>query len=560
MKKYFVPLSFVLLGCGEHSIDEWFGDNNSLGEGLLQEENLNTTPKDVKNFSDADESSLPRAASIEDKFPPAQSQGSYGTCVAWSTGYAFKTALNAIERNWSSTDLAKPQNQTSPKDLWLAIPSGSRNLDCDGTSISAAMTALIAEGAASLSDVPYDMAKACNASPSTAKGNENNKLANYRKIAENQVTAGLGSKIEGMTTENFKTYLAQGRPIVFGATLGERFRKWSDKSVLSSDYNFSGGHAMVLVGYDDSKGTNGAFRIRNSWGQNYGDNGSIWVDYDLFLNSMCKYAYVAQNPNSPPPPEPINPPTPASNHYDLLASLAEDYRDDEFKPNDPRARAFYYQVHNNGSAEIKANKRWGIYYLYYNAYDAEDYAIIFEDYYTDEYGKPCSKPDDFKNGVCWGEYKNTEAIAGGLWNNINVKPGKMAGEEEAGDAGFEIPYQMPDITGDYYLVVYADSKDAIQESNEDNNFYFITSTGGRPLEFQNGVMLSSPINLAATTALAKRLRPAPVHSVAALGELNAYTPQEIKTVLNRDKKNGAWAKKIANYRETAKPVKRIKRR
>jgi hypothetical protein len=47
--------------------------------------------------------------------------------------------------------------------------------------------------------------------------------------------------------------------------------------------------------------------------------------------------------------------------------------------------------------------------------------------------------------------------------------------------------------------------------------------------------------------------------VVDLGELNAYTPQEIKTLLNRDKKSGTLAKKIAEYRESAHPVKRIRR-
>jgi len=562
MKKYFVPLVFMLLSCGEHSFfDDVFGNDNNLGMGLSPEDekNVKEVPQDIKNFGDAD-ADFPKSYLIEDKFPPIQSQGSYGTCVAWSTGYAFKTALNAIEKNWTASDLAKSSNQTSPKDLWLIIPPEKRSCS-GGTAFERAMEALITSGVASMADVPYDMANSCDASSSMAKMNPNNKLANYRKIAYNEKLYYSNSdKKEGMDLENFKTYLSQGRPILFAGKLGDNFRRrWGDKTVLYSDYNQSGGHAMVLVGYDDSKGTGGAFKVRNSWGTDWGDNGSIWIDYGFFLNDFCKYAFVAQNSSSPDDPVKPDPPPnpPPSNTYDLLAKFAEDYLDPE-RPNNPRARAFSYQVYNNGSNKILANQNWGVYYLYYNAFDAEDdYEIIFEDRYTDEYGKPCTKPSDFDNKVCWGKYEYTDALAGGIWNNMNIEPGKKAGEAETGDdMDMEIPYIMPEITGDYYLVVYADFENVIKETNEDNNFYFITADRGKPLKFENGVMISKPIN---SKVLAKRSKIAPVHSVVDLGAYNAYTPQEIKKLLNRDKKNGVFAKKVAKYREKAHPVKRIKR-
>ncbi|GBU24791.1 hypothetical protein R83H12_01426 [Fibrobacteria bacterium R8-3-H12] len=549
MKKFFIPiipLLFVLLSCGEHSFDDIV--NDVFGTGLMPS-NTDAVPQDVISFSSAGDSSLPSYVSLEDKFPPVQSQGQYGTCAVWSTGYAFKTALNAIEKNWTAADLAKPANQTSPKDLWLTIPSDKKHSGCNGTAFEYAMDAIIANGVASMADVPYNMSGSCDANSSTAKGSQENKLANYRKIAVNQKLSGMGNKIEGMNEDNFKKYLAQGRPVLFGAMLGDRFRRWNDESILSSDYNIRGGHGMVLVGYDDSKK---AFRVRNSWGTDWGDNGSIWVDYEFFLTSFCDEAYVAQNPNSPEPN-----PNPPANITDLLASFAEDYPDPENSGN-PRARAFSYRAHNNGSTKISASQRWGVYYLFYNAYNANEYEIIFEDYYTDGNGKPCTKPDDFDKKVCWGKYEGTDAIAGGIWNNMDIEPGKWAGEAETEGKDIEIPYEMPsNITGNYYLVVFADYEDVIKESNENNNFYFMTAEGGRPLKFENGVMLSKPSN---SNILAKRAKSAPIHSVVDLGELNAYTPQEIKTLLNIDKKNGVLAKKIAKYREKKTyPAKRIKR-
>jgi len=49
-----------------------------------------------------------------------------------------------------------------------------------------------------------------------------------------------------------------------------------------SDYFEKGGHAMVVIAYDDKK-YGGSFQILNSWGENWGDNGKVWVPYNDFV-------------------------------------------------------------------------------------------------------------------------------------------------------------------------------------------------------------------------------------------------------------------------------------
>jgi len=44
-----------------------------------------------------------------------------------------------------------------------------------------------------------------------------------------------------------------------------------------------GAHAAAIIGYDDSKN---AYLLLNSWGLNWGDQGTIWVDYDFFENGV----------------------------------------------------------------------------------------------------------------------------------------------------------------------------------------------------------------------------------------------------------------------------------
>jgi C1A family cysteine protease len=44
-----------------------------------------------------------------------------------------------------------------------------------------------------------------------------------------------------------------------------------------------GGHAIMAAGYDDSKE---AVLIRNSWGEDWGENGYFWMPYDYISNQQ----------------------------------------------------------------------------------------------------------------------------------------------------------------------------------------------------------------------------------------------------------------------------------
>jgi len=469
---FFAFSALFLSSCGNHSFEDFesllscsdweciLDEIISKTGWLADNENLDSIPREI--VIDDDSTSLPKTKSLESKFPPIGDQGQYGTCVAWATGYNLKTSLNAIDKNWSESDLRNTANQTSPKDLWFILKSSDRGANCGGTNFEPALEALISKGAASLKSVPYSNMGKCDG---TSSGDASNKLSKYRMIGYNNSLAG-GSAKDGMVLGNFKGYLAKGRPILFGAKLGDRFMRWSDASVISSDtYNNPGMqhayHAMILVGYDDNKN---AFRIRNSWGTEWGDKGSIWVDYNFFLERFCFSAFVAENPSSKSASA-----KQLSSVYDLSVAYAKD-----FVPNgnSPRERVFSYDIQNSGTEPIPANKKWTLLYMYYNAFNANDNGIIYE-----------------------------------------------------GDSKLKIDYTMPEITGKYYLVVYADAYNAIEESDEDNNFYFIAADKGNPLEFINGIMQNEP----ATAASAK--------SVQELGgKPNAYTPAEIRSLVLQNKR------------------------
>lgn len=531
-----ICLALTLQSCTEEEVNNFI--NYLLSElqtgWLFDDENLDEIPQDIV-IVDVDEDKLANSVDIESKYPPIGNQGQYGTCVAWATGYAMKTALDGIDNGWTSSQLASAAYQTSPADLWYGISSSAKGTGCNGTSFEAALTALISKGAASLQEVPYSAVdRSCSG---TAKGAANAKLANYRKIADSEAK-------QGMTIENFKFYLDEGRPIVFGARLGDRFMAWNSSATISYDTYLQEGmqhayHAMVLSGYDNNRN---AFRVRNSWGTSWGDNGSIWVDYDFFIKSFCFAAFVAQNENTISASAGAIATANLSSGYDLMAYRAEDWDDDDSdEMNNPNRRYFTYQVYNSGDKPVLATQRWSVVYMCYNAFDANDYQIIYHDYYTDEFGGEIGDN---------AEYNDNMSLAGAWWNNTNTEAGQMVGYEEYGEDGFQIGYTMPEeVDGKYYLVVAADAFGVIDEVNEDNNFYFLTAEGGKPLTFVKGVMQD---DLTDTYKSGKMQRPAkyadtPNQTPVCRGNENAYTPHEIMALLNADKRNGRLQQKITHY-------------
>lgn len=74
-------------------------------------------------------------------------------------------------------------------------------------------------------------------------------------------------------------------PVVFGITVDENIFSPVRGIVPEPGGKVIGGHAMLIVGYDDNKkclGSRGAFRIKNSWGKEWGSKGLAWLPYSHF--------------------------------------------------------------------------------------------------------------------------------------------------------------------------------------------------------------------------------------------------------------------------------------
>ncbi|HSC54881.1 MAG TPA: C1 family peptidase [Phnomibacter sp.] len=99
---------------------------------------------------------------------------------------------------------------------------------------------------------------------------------------------------------SLKTHLTAGLPAMFGFTCySSLYSDSGNKGNIpypAPTEKTVGGHAVMAVGFDDSKTitnptsnkkTKGAILIRNSWGTGWGDAGYGWLPYEYVLNGLA---------------------------------------------------------------------------------------------------------------------------------------------------------------------------------------------------------------------------------------------------------------------------------
>lgn len=97
-----------------------------------------------------------------------------------------------------------------------------------------------------------------------------------------------------------RTYLSAGHPAMFGFTVYSSIEQASGTGRIpfpTSLEKIEGGHAVVAAGFDDNmkiknryggEETEGAFLIRNSWGQGWGEGGYGWLPYDYLRKGLAE--------------------------------------------------------------------------------------------------------------------------------------------------------------------------------------------------------------------------------------------------------------------------------
>lgn len=214
---------------------------------------------------------LPKSYVISDAyFPTPGDQGNLGSCVGWSTGYAFASFYFSAKNQWGKpADYSKVM---SPAYVYNGIRECNCGPDC-GSYIADALELMKTKGVVPWEYMPYsdkDCSKPMDDEFSVAS---NYKIKGYNRLANK------------MNFNEYKQYLSNDVPVIIGVPLGAGFDniKSGSTSTFKCTQVEDGGHAMLVVGYDDTKQ---AFKIMNSWGKNWGDKGHVWVDYDCFKLMM----------------------------------------------------------------------------------------------------------------------------------------------------------------------------------------------------------------------------------------------------------------------------------
>jgi C1A family cysteine protease len=209
---------------------------------------------------------MPPEYDISSFLPPVGSQGKQGSCVAWATGYYLK----GFQENYEDY-LNGNQNSNyrfSPAYIYNQIKIS----DCfAGSVIQTALDTITSQGVAEWNLMPYDQSD-CETQPNDLQKTlaASNRIERYFYLDETQVF------------EQTKASLLMDQPVVIAVTIDRSYFGARDENGIYVYRKFKsadGGHAMLVVGYSDEMN---AFKVVNSWGRGWGNEGFVWIDYKAF--------------------------------------------------------------------------------------------------------------------------------------------------------------------------------------------------------------------------------------------------------------------------------------
>lgn len=210
---------------------------------------------------------LPPAVDVRNAANVPVDQGELGSC----TGNAIAMCDYFVQVKEGHKKAALPSR--------LAIYYGERVLEDTvsqdaGAMIRDGFKVVANTGAAAEKYWPYNIAKFARKPTKTYFNNAiKHKALEYKRL-------------DGTSLVELKTCLAEGYPFVFGFSVYASFE--SDAVAANGivpmpqkDEQMLGGHAVLCVGYDDSKKR---FTVQNSWSDQWGDKGFFYMPYEYLTN------------------------------------------------------------------------------------------------------------------------------------------------------------------------------------------------------------------------------------------------------------------------------------
>src|SRR5690242_12891829 len=208
---------------------------------------------------------LPEAVDLSPLFPsPPFDQGDFGSCV-----FNAGAALMQYQQRRQGFPVWMPSRLFWYKNVRLMEGTGNEDA---GAVIRDAIKSLNATGVCYEALWPYDE-KHFSPPPSQECYDvaENHQALRYARVRQ--------------YARYLKSELAQGNPVIFGATLYESFEsaevaKTGRVPYPGKDESPLGGHCMLAVGYDGD-----SVLVRNSWGTSWGEGGYCWMPMDYLCST-----------------------------------------------------------------------------------------------------------------------------------------------------------------------------------------------------------------------------------------------------------------------------------
>ncbi|SHI15095.1 Cysteine protease, C1A family [Sporobacter termitidis DSM 10068] len=213
---------------------------------------------------------LPPIIDLRPKCSPVYDQGVLGACTGNAGAEAAKLVMNL---------------RFDPSRLYLyytvRLIEGTVELDC-GAQMRDVCDALHKYGICSESCWPYDVTKfAKKPTKKACTAAAKHKITEYATFDGDTVN----------DIQQIRAYLAKkSLPVLIGMDVYSSFE--SDEVARTgivpmpdtSTEQLLGGHAVLIVGYDD---TRKVLIVRNSWGDGWGDKGYFYLPYDYVENKLA---------------------------------------------------------------------------------------------------------------------------------------------------------------------------------------------------------------------------------------------------------------------------------
>lgn len=206
--------------------------------------------------------------------PPIEDQGSQGSCTGWAFGYGCASiqAYNVYQDwNWA---------RRSPAFLF-----NHKQVSCEGANSIEILNLLRDTGVCSYYLMPYDESD-CEMLP------------NSIQYADAALNKSMRLSVSLTDISEYKEYLQIGHPIgVVTNYTKDLLRVWNSTTLHGlwdtiANTSTDSIHAMCIVGYDDNQQL---LKVMNSWDSIKGDNGFVWVSYNLVQAGIFSEAYVFES-------------------------------------------------------------------------------------------------------------------------------------------------------------------------------------------------------------------------------------------------------------------------